>query len=279
MSGPDDPARRRTVFCVSDHTGVTAETFAHSLMSRFETVEPAYVTRPFVDTVDKARELVAEINSAGDGGMRPIVFSTLTDRVLWEVLHESTGLVLGLFEVFVDRLASELHVEASSGVGRYHSIMNTAAYQLRLDAVDFSLMTDDGVGLRHYPAADVILVGVSRVGKTPTCLYLSMQYGIRAANYPLTVDDSSATQLPESITHLHDRLFGLTIDPIRLHQIRQKRRPDSPYSSLERCTEEVARAERLMRTNAIPVLDTTARSIEEITATIIEEAALVRRLG
>lgn len=279
MSDSEAEVLRRTVFCVSDHTGVTAETFAHSLMSRFESVVPAYITRPFVDTVEKARELVDEIDQVAGTGERPIVFSTLTDKVLWDVLHESEALVLGMFEFFVDRLSSELDVEASKGVGRYHSINDTATYQLRLDAVDFALMTDDGVGLRHYPAADVVLVGVSRVGKTPTCLYLSMQYGIRAANYPLTVDDPSVTQLPEAIAALRDRLFGLTIDPIRLHQIRQKRRPDSPYSSLERCTEEVGRAERLLRSNGVATLDTTARSIEEITATIIEEADLVRRLG
>ncbi len=267
------------MFCVSDHTGVTAEAMAHSLIARFDRIEPHYVTRPFVDNAAKVEALVSEIDEIAATGPAPIVFSTIIDRQLAKTLRGANGLVLGLFKVFIDPLAEEFGVQPSATVGRYHGIGNTTRYQVRLDAVDYTLTTDDGLGLEHYQDADVILIGVSRVGKTPTCLYLAMQYGIRAANFPLTPEPPfDDHRLPEALQAHTDRLFGLTIDPIRLFQIRQKRRPDSPYASLERCGQEIELTERLYRTKRIPTLDTTARSIEEITATIIESARLERRI-
>ena len=268
----------RTVYCVSDHTGVTAEAMAHSLIARFEGVHATYLTRPFIDDLPKVEALVVEINESSAAGPQPIVFSTITDPELWRVLRGAEALVLGLFELFVDTLAAELGIEPSESVGRYHGIRDTVAYQVRLDAVDYALSSDDGLGIELYQDADVIVIGVSRVGKTPACLYLAMQYGIRAANFPLTPESLDAYRLPAVLEAHADRLFGLTIDPVRLYQIRQKRRPDSDYASLERCGSEVSAVERLYRTKRIPILDTTARSIEEITATVIEVAGLERRL-
>lgn len=269
----------RTVFSVSDHTGLTAETVAHSLVARFDGIDAHHVTRVFIDTAQKVNALVAEINeTSAREGSRPVVFSTLTSPELWRMLKEADALVLGLFEPLVDELSAELGTEPSSGVGRSHSIVDSTAYQLRLDAVDFSLITDDGLGTQHYQHADVIVVGVSRVGKTPTCLYLSMHYGIRAANFPLTEEDLDEIRLPVALREHKDRIYGLTIDPVRLFQIRQKRRPDSKYASLERCAYEVNQVERIFRAEDISVTDTTARSIEEITATIIDTAELPRRI-
>ena len=273
------PLPERTVFCVSDHTGVTAEVMAHSLVTRFDSVAAHYVTRPFVDDAAKVDALVKEIDEVAATGVAPIVFSTIIDRELARTLRGANALVLGLFEEFIDPLAEELGVPPGATVGRYHGIGDTTTYQVRLDAVDYALTTDDGLGLEHYGDADVIVIGVSRVGKTPTCLYLAMQYGIRAANFPLTPDPPrDDSRLPEALRAHTDRLFGLTIDPVRLFHIRQKRRPDSPYASLERCGQQIDLAERLYRSNRIRHLDTTARSIEEITATIIEKAQLERRI-
>ncbi len=271
-------AERRTVVCVSDHTGLTAATFAHSLVARFDDLEATYLLRPFVDNFEKVDAVVAEVDRLAEHGSRPIVFSTLTDAALWRRLRESRGLVLGLFEQFVDELAAELHLEPGHTVGAAHSIRDTSIYQRRLDALDFSLMTDDGLGTKHYGNADLVVIGVSRAGKTPTCVYMSMHYGIRAANYPLTSDELGEGTLPDVLRSHRDRLFGLTIDPVRLHQIRQKRRPDSAYASLTRCTEEIGLAERLFRQEGIPVTDTTAHSIEEITSTIMEMTGLTSRL-
>lgn len=269
---------KRTVFCVSDHTGVTAEVIAHSLISRFDGIDARYATRPFVDDPAKVQALVEEIDREEARGAPPLVFSTIIDPELKATLERAKGVVMGLFEPFEDALAHELGVQPSLTIGRYHSISNAVTYQLRLDAVEYALATDDGLGLEHYRSADVILVGVSRVGKTPTCLYLAMQYGIRAANFPLTPDMLDDRRLPEALNGHTDRLYGLTIDPVQLFQIRQKRRPDTLYSSLEGCAEEVEISEWLYRTKRILTLNTTVRSIEEITATIIDTAGLVRRL-
>ena len=272
------PREERTVLCVSDHTGVTAEAMAHSLIARFDNVEAHYETRPFVDDGAKVEALVKEIDEIAASGRMPIVFSTIIDPELWQTLQRANGLVLDLFQIFVDTLTAEFDAEPSATVGRYHGIGSTMTYQVRLDALDYALTTDDGLGLEQYRDADVIVIGPSRVGKTPTCLYLAMQYGIRAANFPLTPDSADEGQLPEALQAHKDRLFALTINPVRLFQIRQKRRPDGSYASLERCEQEVESAEQLYRAHRIQTLDTTARSIEEITATIIENANLERRL-
>ncbi len=269
----------RTIFCVSDHTGLTAANYAHSAISRFENVDAVYVMRPFADDIDKIDAVVSEIDAVAATGPRPIVFTTLTDETLRERISEADALVLGLLEHFVELLAGELAEQPSKNVGTWHSISDTSTYQLRLDALDFTLMTDDGLGLRHYANADIIIVGVSRAGKTPTCLYLSMQYGLLAANYPVTIDELKAGSLPETLRPFRDRLFGLTIDPVRLHQIRQKRRPDSEYSSMRICTDEVSLAERLFRRESIPFTDSTVQSIEEITSTIMRTMGLDNRLN
>ena len=182
--------------------------------------------------------------------------------------------MLGLFDHFVEELSAELHRTPSETVGSFHGIRDLAKYQARLDAVDFTLATDDGLGLRHYGDADIILVGVSRVGKTPTSLYMAMHHGINAANYPLTHEDLDHGALPQALSPHRGHLFGMTIDPVRLHQIRQKRRPDSEYSSLAVCTDEVNQAEQLFRRERIPIVNTTTQSIEEITATIMGAAAV-----
>jgi len=268
----------RTVYCVSDHTGITAEAFAHSLMTRFDGVPTHYVVRPFIDSPERVDTVVAEVAAAAVAGPRPIVFSTLSDPVLRDRLRDADALVLGLFDHFVAELSTELRRSPSVVVGSYHGIRDLAKYQLRLDAVDFTLATDDGLGLRHYGDADIILVGVSRVGKTPTSLYMAMHHGVNTANYPLTSEDLDRGTLPGALVAHRSHLFGLTIDPVRLHQIRQKRRPDSVYSSMAICTREVNQAEQLFRRERIPTVNTTTQSIEEITATIIGTAGLQSRL-
>jgi len=270
-------AGTRTIVCVSDHTGLTAEAFAHSLISRFPQIEAGYVVRPFVDSVEKAEAVVAEIDALGPGA-RPIVFTTFSDTGLQDIVAGVDGMVINLFSESLDRLAAELGEEPSSEVSQYHGVGDIARYQLRLDAVDFTLMTDDGLGFEHYPLADLILVGASRVGKTPSCLYLSMHYGIRAANYPLSLDDHEGAGLPPTLGSHRDRLYGLTIEPRRLRAIRLQRRPDGAYASLEMCKREIRHTEQLFRAEGIPYLDSTSRSIEEISATIIEDTGLTRRI-
>lgn len=269
---------KRTAFFVSDRTGITAEMLGHSLLTQFDNVSFSEVTLPFVDTDEKAWEMVAHINKTclADGG-RPLVFSTLVNKELSEIVQQADALYLDCFQVFIAPMETELGVHSSHTVGRSHSVKNNEYYK-RMDAVNFALASDDGQYTMDLDGADIILVGVSRSGKTPTCLYLGLQYGIRAANYPLIPEDFDAMKLPGSLDNHHDKLFGLTIRPDRLQRIRSERRPGSHYASLENCEHEVRSAELLMRQERIPVLDTTTRSIEELATVILHQAHLERHI-
>lgn len=274
-----DRTHARHAFFVSDRTGITAEMLGHSLLAQFDALSFKETTLPFVDSVERAREAVARINAAGVAdGARPLVFSTLVDPEVSAVIAGADALYLDCFQVFISPMERELGVSHSLEIGRSHRVKNTHDYHSRIEAVNFVLAHDDGVSTKELREADIILVGVSRCGKTPTCLYMGLQYGIRAANYPLIPEDFQDQRLPGSLEPWRQKLFGLTILPERLAQIRHERRPNSRYASLENCTFEVDRAERLMRAERIPFLDTTHRSIEELAATIVHQAGLQRQI-
>lgn len=270
---------KRAAFFISDRTGITAEMLGHSLLTQFESVRFQEITLPFVDTVEKAREIVLRINETAQAeGVRPIVISTLVNTEIAEIVGAANALFLDCFEIFISPLEQELGVRASHAIGRSHSVNDLVNYYHRIDAVNFALGHDDGVATRDLAEADLILVGVSRSGKTPTCLYMAMQFGIRAANYPLIPEDFSTMQLPTQLRPLRARLRGLTIKPARLQQIRNERRPGSKYATLANCEFEVREAEALMRQEGIPYLDATSKSVEELATTILHEAKLVRRI-
>jgi hypothetical protein len=269
---------KRSVFFVSDSTGITAETFGHALLSQFDALEYAQTTIPFIADAHQAREAVQRIDAAGvEDGHRPIVFSTLTDPQLNEILRNSQALVVDFFSAFIRPLEIELNRGSSHAAGRFHGLVDPASYDGRIDAMDYALDHDDGGGVRHYRDADVILVGVSRSGKTPTCVYLALQFGIRAANYPITEDDLDVGGLPELLAPHRERLFGLTIIPERLRRIRSERRPNSRYASLNRCRREVADTEAMFKHESIPFIDTSGSSIEEIASKILQQTRLTRR--
>jgi len=269
---------RRTVFFVSDQTGVTAETMGHSLMTQFEGLEFRPVTLPFVSSVDKAQEAVRRINRAAEEeGIRPIIFSTLVQDDLRGIVMTANGLFLDFFAAFVGPLERELNVRSTHRAGRAHGMADIAAYTARINATNYALSNDDGTG-GDYSHADVILVGVSRSGKTPTCLYMALQYGVFAANYPLTEEDLESGKLPRRLESFRKKLFALSIKPERLQQIRNERRPDSRYSSGQQVQYELRAAEALFTRYAIPCLDTTECSIEEIASRILNTSGIERRL-
>ena len=272
------PKHNRTIFFVSDGTGITAEMLGHSLLTQFEGIEFTQVVVPFVDTVEKAQECLARIEEVkARSQARPIVFCTLVDESLRSMLRRADALVLDFFEGFINPLEVEFRTRSSHAVGRSHSVAHNKEYQDRIEAVNYALAHDDGLGSRELARADVILVGVSRSGKTPTCLYMAMQFGIKAANYPLTPDDFERAELPGAVAPLVGKLFGLTITPERLSEIRHERRPDSRYARLENCRYEVEEAERLMRRYGIEWLNSTTRSIEEIATKVLQAVKLERR--
>jgi len=269
---------RRTVFFVSDQTGVTAETLGHSLLTQFGGLEFRPVTLPFVSSVDKAEEAVRKINrAAAEDGLRPIVFSTLVQDELRDVVLASGGLFLDLFAAFVGPMERELNVRSAHLAGRAHGMFDVAAYTARINATNFALANDDGNG-QDFSHADVIMVGVSRSGKTPTCLYMALQYGVFAANYPLTEDDLESGKLPARLDPHRRKLYALTIKPERLMQIRNERRPESRYSSRQQVTYELRTADALFTRYSIPVIDTTECSIEEIASRILNNTGIERRL-
>jgi regulator of PEP synthase PpsR (kinase-PPPase family) len=267
------------VFFVSDQTGVTVETLGHSLLEQFEGKTFESVTVPFVDSVDKARRLAARINkSAAEDGRRPIVFASLVQDEVRAALLRSNGLVLDFFDTYLAPLEAELESRSLHTLRRHHGIADSAGYNQRIEATNFALTADDGHGSDLYDRADIILVGVSRSGKTPTCLYLALQYGIFAANYPLTGDDFENLNLPRGLMAHRTKLYGLMIAPERLQSIRRERRAGGRYAALGQVSFELRAAAKLFRRHRIPVIDTTHSSIEEIASTILAETGLERRV-
>ncbi|NMM78303.1 phosphoenolpyruvate synthase regulatory protein [Rhodococcus sp. SRB_17] len=263
---------QRTVFFVSDGTGITAETFGNAILAQFELV-PRRVRLPFTDTADKAHQVVRQINHTAElEGNKPIVFTTLVNMEVLKVIQQGCkGMLLDMFGTFVHPLEMELGIKSHHRVGRFSDISKNKEYQDRIEAINYSLAHDDGQSHRNLEEADVILVGVSRSGKTPTSLYLAMQHGLKAANYPLIPEDFERRQLPPALVPYRKKIFGLTISPERLSEIRTERRPDSRYASLQNCRHEVAEAEAMMRRAGIRWLSSTHKSIEEIATTILQE--------
>ena len=270
---------QRTVFFVSDQTGVTAETVGHSLLTQFDGLEYKPVTVPFVDSIDKVEQLASRIDAtAKDTGARPIVFTSLVDEKLRARLLACNALVLDFFEAFLIPLEREIGAMSSHALGKPHRMADVASYNLRIDSINYAMSADDGHSPQHYSEADVILTGVSRSGKTPTCLYLALQYGIFAANYPLAEEDLESGHLPDRLVPFKDRLYGLTISPERLRQIRLERRSVGRYASAQQVSFELRSAERLFKRYNIPYIDTTHCSVEEIASTILNVTGIERRV-
>ena len=266
----------RTVFIVSDGTGITAETFAHSILAQFE-MKFRQVRIPFVDTVEKAHVAVGKINEAFNAeGVRPIVFTTLVDADANQIVHRAKATILDMFQTFIEPLEKELNLKSPPAIGRFHQNADTEAYKNRIEAINFSLAHDDGQSHKNLAEADVILVGVSRSGKTPTSLYLAMQYGVKSANYPLIPDDFERGKLPTVLYDYKSKIFGLSIDPQRLSEIRNERRPGSKYAAIENCRYEVNEAESMMRREGIKWLSSTHKSIEEIATTVLQDVKMER---
>ncbi len=271
--------QKRTVFYLSDRTGITAETLGHSLLTQFDGIQWETVNVPFLDDIEKAEAVSVQINQAAERDHhRPLVFSTLLKPEILEVIKQANCRIFDFFETFIRSIEEELHQPFARMAGRSHGLQQHLSYFKRIAAINYVLAHDDGVNPRNFAEADIILIGVSRSGKTPTCLYLGLQYGIAAANYPLTPEDMSVMQLPGVLENVRSKLFGLTLSAAQLHFIRQERRPDSQYASLAQCQQEIQWQESLFRLCHIPYLDTTRISIEEISATILNRCGLKRQL-
>ena len=269
---------RRTIFYVSDGTGITAETIGHSVLTQFDAVDFETFRLPFVDAEDKARAAAVRIKTTyAQTGARPIVVNTIMDKKLSDIVAESGALMLDVFAPFIGPLEAELGAPRSSRVGKAHGLTDFTEYEARINATNYALSHDDGIDV-NYTDADVILIGVSRVGKTPTCLYMALHYGVKAANYPLTEEDLERLELPKRLLPQRALLYGLSIDPQRLAQVREARRPGSRYAELRQCRWELEQADKMFRRENIAVQNTTHTSIEEIASKILAQLGIEKHL-
>jgi hypothetical protein len=266
---------KRTVFFVSESTGITAETLGHSLLSQFPHIEFTYHQRSFIDTEKKANKLVKEIQKiSAKEGFKPLVFATMPEIKINQILKNADCHYYEVFESILDKIGHDLHTEPTRESGLSHGLVNQKTYDARIEALNFTLMHDDAMVLKTLNEADVIIVGVSRSGKTPTSLYLALKFGIKAANYPITDDDFDRDELPQILLDNKDKLVATTIKAKRLQQIREKRRPNSQYSSLQTCKSEIKKAHALYERYGLVPLDVTSQSIEELAAQIVRKFSI-----
>ena len=267
---------KRSVFFISDSTGITAEALGLSLLAHFDGIEFDQHRLPFVDSVDKAKAVLTRINQAReDDGVKPILVMTLVSSDIRDIFMKCDALPLDLFGSFINPLSAELGMPPAQEIGMARRVASND-FRVRLNAINFTLKHDDGISDDDMEEAEIILVGVSRCGKTPTSLYLAMQFGIKCANYPLLPDDFERRQLPGTLAHHRSKLFGLTVNAERLSSIRKERRPDSVYASLHNCRHELLLAEDMMRREGIKYLDTSSRSIEETATTVMQQFGIER---
>lgn len=270
---------KRHVFILSDGTGITAEHLSNSLLSQFSGIEFEKETYPYIDSVEKAQRMIDNIEASNaKHQQQPLVFMTIVNLEITSLLKQSTAIVFDLFNTFIEPLELALNTKSSYTVGQSHSLLNTQSYTHRMQAVEFTLNHDDGIHSKGYELADIILIGVSRSGKTPTCLYMALNFGIKAANFPFTEDLANWDRLPALLQPYKSKLFGLTIHPERLQHIRSERSPGSRYATLDQCRREIADIEMLYKNERIPYLDSTKFSIEEISTRIVALAGLKRTL-
>ncbi|MCX7116498.1 MAG: kinase/pyrophosphorylase [Legionellales bacterium] len=270
---------KRFVFIISDGTGLTAESLANSLLSQFENIVFEKESLPYIDTLDKAEAFLTRINEHQEKtGLKPLLFMTIVNPKISAVIQQAQACIFDLFSTFLAPLEQELNSRSSYTVGRTHGVSDTESYNHRIDAVNYTLAHDDGLKTRGYDKADIIIIGVSRCGKTPSCLYMALQFGILAANYPITDQELSHLQLPESLKPYKKKCFGLTIDPQRLQHIRSERRPNTQYASVEQCRLEISEVEAMYQEERIPYLNSTRFSIEEIATKVMTAAGLQRKI-
>lgn len=270
-------SQQRSVFFVSDRTGITAETLGNTLLTQFESVvEFRRNIVPFITTIEKARETVETINREAQAGARPLVFSTTVDEAIRAELRKAQALFLDLFDGYIHTIEAELGQKSTHTVGRAHGVADPLKYSSRIAAMNYAMEHDDGLSTRDLGRADVILIAPSRCGKTPTTLYLALQHGIFATNFPLTEDDLEHGRLPKSLVGHESKLFGLTSDPERLVQIRSERRAGSKYASLAQCSYELRQAEQLYRKLNVPFVNSANMSVEEMATLVMQDKKLKR---
>ncbi|HSR72278.1 MAG TPA: pyruvate, water dikinase regulatory protein [Kiloniellales bacterium] len=254
---------------VSDATGETINTVARACLVQFRGIEPVEHIWSLIRTRGQMEKVLAGIREAPG----PVLF-TLVNNVLHAQLIDGCRELgvpcIPVLDPVIHHLANWFGVQISGRPGLQHVLDNE--YFARMDAMNFALAHDDGQHSEDLDQADVVLVGVSRTSKTPTCIYLANR-GIKAANVPVV----PGVALPEGLLQARSPLvIGLTKDPAQLVQVRRNRlrmitkeRGETDYVDLESVRQEVAFARKLCAQHDWHIIDVTRRSIEETAATIM----------
>jgi regulator of PEP synthase PpsR (kinase-PPPase family) len=259
------------VFFLSDSTGISAETMGNALLIQFPDLRFERTLIPFISSVEEARDVVSRLDRALEESPRaPLVFTTTANDDVRRELHRTRCHVIDFFDLHMRPVEQILQTRAARMPARLHGVGDIQRYNSRMQAIEYTIEHDDGQSVRSLEKAEVILVAPSRCGKTPTSMYLALQHGLFVANYPIVEEDLDITELPKPVRHLRERCFGLITSPQRLAAVRQQRRPDSRYSSLEQCTIELRRTAAMFERHRLPVIDSSTKSVEEISTLILQ---------
>jgi regulator of PEP synthase PpsR (kinase-PPPase family) len=259
-----------SVFFLSDSTGISAETMGNALLIQVPGQRFDRRLIPFITSVEEARRVVTVLDAAADGPAPAIAFTTAAVEEIRLELAKTRCPTIDFFDLHMQRVESILGVRGLHVASRLHGVGDIQRYNARMAAVEYAVEHDDGQSLRALDRADVILLAPSRCGKTRTTMYLALQHGVFVANYPLLPEDLDSDDLPRPVRHLQDRCFGITTTPARLAQVRHERRPHSEYASLAQCVRELRRAETLYRSHDIPFINSSAKSVEEMSTVIFQ---------
>ena len=266
----DHPPTEVPVFFLSDSTGISAETMGNALLIQFPQLRFERHLIPFITTVEEARRVVAVLDEAMAGPVTPLAFSTTAVTQIRDVLHQTRCPLIDFFDLHMARVESILGVAGERVAARLHGMGDVKRYNTRMAAVEYAIEHDDGQSLRALEKADVILLAPSRCGKTPTTMYLALQHGVFVANYPLVPEDLEIMDLPRPVRAFRERCVGITTTASRLSQVRAERRAHSTYASLPQCSWELRRAEGLYATHRLPVVNSSAKSVEEMATLILQ---------
>jgi regulator of PEP synthase PpsR (kinase-PPPase family) len=261
--------KKFNIHLVSDSTGETVGSVARAALAQFDDVEPEEFIWTLVRSTAQLEKVIEGIRENPGAVMYTLVDNGLRDVLKLECAKRGLPCIAVLANV-VNELSSYLGEEIHALPGRQHALDED--YFSRVDAINYSLTHDDGQGHWELSDADIILVGVSRTSKSPTCMYLAYK-GYKTANVPFVLDCPLPTELEQMTKPL---VIGLTINPERLQQIRKTRlqslnqEHDSNYIDMDYMQREIAESRKLFQKHKWPVIDVTRRSVEETAATILQ---------
>ncbi|MBU0482301.1 MAG: pyruvate, phosphate dikinase/phosphoenolpyruvate synthase regulator [Proteobacteria bacterium] len=269
--------KSKDIYYISDSTGIMITNLAQSMLCQFPEISFHEEKFPYVRSVKDAKKTLEYI-LAQSLGRRPIVFSTIMDQEVRNVFRSPEVEFFDVFDFLLEPLENCLEARALRvpGFSRHGDNVTMAR---RVEAIHFCLDHDDGTRINEFDDADVILLGVSRSGKTPVSVYLATQFGLKAANFPLTVEYLSKLDLPDGVKRNRKRAVALTTTPEHLRGMREKRYPDSRYAKLSTCTEELTQAEQIFQREKIPIINSTGKSIEELATQVTQEIGLAKKPG